>query len=144
MPSLEEAKNIAWAVFISLLTALVLACVCSSLPARADGILFFHSEKCGPCKAMAPLVWKYAEHNKIVWVDVDKRPDIAQQWGVTRVPTALAVSEHPFGRFEEGRLTGRCSEEAFGYLCMTNVGDELCWKVNQLFEVANGFPPLIF
>lgn len=141
MPSLEEAKNIAWAAFISLLTALVLACICSSLPARADGILFFHSEKCGPCKAMEPLVWKYAAEHKIYWVDVDKQPEVAADYGVKSIPYFCNLMETEHGNYIVGEIHGKCSESQLRFLCESRLGYIVVNSIDSLIQsIAGGIP----
>ena len=50
---------------------------------------------CGPCKAMMPaledLAREYAGEVRIVKVDIDESPLVAQRYGVQSVPTFLLI-----------------------------------------------------
>jgi thioredoxin 1 len=65
----------------------------------------FHAEWCGPCKAQAPILVELAsrlkEKARIIKVDVDRNPQVAQKYQVQGVPALLI--------FQKGKILWRGS-----------------------------------
>jgi len=66
-------------------------------------VVDFWAEWCGPCKAIAPVLeelnTEFAGKLKIVKVNVDEAPDLAQQFGIRSIPTLLV--------FKGGTIAGQ-------------------------------------
>jgi len=53
----------------------------------------FHALWCGPCKMQAPILQEFANEIdgkvKVIKIDIDKNPSIAQRFKVKSVPTLM-------------------------------------------------------
>lgn len=92
---------------MSTIPAIVLFVLCAAgqtgagESAAADTVLVqFHSTKCGPCRAMHPVVQQLADQGyPLQQVDVDQQPQYAEQFQVRSLPT--------FALFARGREVSR-------------------------------------
>ncbi|MEM9366269.1 MAG: thioredoxin [Planctomycetota bacterium] len=56
----------------------------------------FWAPWCGPCRHIAPMIDELADENpsvKIGKVNIDDNPGVAQQWGITNIPTLLLFKD---------------------------------------------------
>ena len=57
----------------------------------------FYADWCGPCKAMEPVIKEIAKtiegKARIVKVNIDKQPHIAQSYNVSAVPTFMVFKK---------------------------------------------------
>lgn len=57
-----------------------------------EGIVDFHAKWCSPCRMMEPLVDKIQNDGiKVVRVDVDENPELAEYFQVMSVPTFVGM-----------------------------------------------------
>jgi thioredoxin 1 len=59
-------------------------------------IVDFWAAWCGPCRAVAPVLETIAEERpelKVVKVNIDEEPELAQRFGVMSIPTIVLFKE---------------------------------------------------
>jgi thioredoxin 1 len=75
------------------------------LEAGVPVLIDFYSDRCGPCRLLAPtlarLSAEFAGQAKIVKVDIDAEPELARQFRVESIPTLVF--------FADGEVAGRTS-----------------------------------
>lgn len=79
----------------------------SEIPVLAD----FYSDSCVPCKRMSPILSKleteYEGRVKVVKVNTNFEPELAEEYGVQSAPTFIFFNQ---GK-EAGRITGAVKKE---------------------------------
>lgn len=80
----------------------------SQVPVLVD----FYADWCGPCRMLAPtldrVAAEFADRAKIVKVNVDQEPELANQFRVQSIPTLVFVLDGKVA----GRVSGMLSEAA--------------------------------
>ena len=59
-------------------------------------LIDFYADWCGPCKALAPTLEKFAEDNKdkvkVVKINVDESPNLAAAFNIESIPTLVTMN----------------------------------------------------
>jgi thioredoxin len=88
------------------------------LDATGPVVVDFWATWCGPCKAVAPeleaLAREYSGRVKIVKVDVDANPRVAQTYGIRSVPTVALFESGAVSRTSVGAKPRRTLEAELG------------------------------
>ncbi len=71
-------------------------------------VVDFYADWCMPCKALAPIIEKITDelNIKLIKVNVDECPNIAQEYGIMSIPTIICFENNK----EVNRKIGLCSE----------------------------------
>ena len=63
----------------------------------SKGLVFvdFYADWCGPCKMMSPIVDEMSKEVdvKVVKLNVDEAPEIAQKYGIMSIPTFIVFKD---------------------------------------------------
>lgn len=80
-------------------------------------VVKFYANWCGPCKQLAPVIDAVTAELgvKLVSVNVDENPELAQQFGVRSIPAVFAVKDGApvasfFGNKSESDVRGLVSK----------------------------------
>ena len=77
-------------------------------------VLFFNASWCGPCRQMKPIVQRMKRQGYHMRdVDIDRHRDLAQEYGISAVPTFVFLENGS----EVNRFTGGTSPERLQQLC---------------------------
>ena len=77
----------------------------------------FWAEWCGPCHAIAPVLDQIAEERndlKVVKLNIDEEPAIAQRYGVMSIPTLILVKGGEPAAAAVGAMPKSMLEERLG------------------------------
>lgn len=88
-------------LFLLALPVIAIGLLLQNTDAQADSgklqILKFEADWCGPCQQMKPVFDKVAKANSSVAsfrsINVDSQPSVADAYGVTGLPTVVAVKD---------------------------------------------------
>jgi thioredoxin 1 len=66
----------------------------------------FHAEWCPPCKMMSPIIDNFSQDEDLkeitfVKVDTDQESQLAEEFGITTIPTFVLLKTLEGGKYEE-------------------------------------------
>lgn len=65
-------------------------------------ILYFTASYCGPCKVMGPIIDQLSKEYEFIKIEIEKRPDMQQFYGINTVPILIALDNGLI----KGRIAG--------------------------------------
>jgi thioredoxin 1 len=81
-------------------------------------IVDFWAEWCGPCHAVSPVLDRIAEERsnelKLVKVNIDEEPSIAQRYGIASIPTMILFKGGEPAAFAIGAQPKQALERSLG------------------------------
>jgi len=70
-------------------------------------LFYFHSEYCGPCRRLTPLIESFAaQTGAVIIVDVGQQPEAALHFGVRVTPTLMRVHNGIIEKVVVGEVGG--------------------------------------
>lgn len=131
-----------WDVLWFVLFFIVLSFVVAQ--AKADCIVSFGAEWCGPCQKMRPIEDKLRQEGyDIRYVDINNQPFLKKAYRITRVPTVVYLIETPYGNYEGGRMVGLADEAQLRAFCSQRVVVPLANPVTNAIRCLLGAPIII-
>lgn len=70
----------------------------TNLTSEGTVLVDFYAKWCGPCKMLAPVLEEVEKHlegkAKVIKVDVDQFPELAQKFSVMSIPTLVVLKDN--------------------------------------------------
>lgn len=63
------------------------------LDSKDKVLVDFNADWCGPCQMLKPIMEEIGEDNKVVSVNTDANPDLAEKYGVMSIPCVVLIKD---------------------------------------------------